>query len=450
MAKFRGRLINFLTGVQGVAAGGQAIINLPVNNRCHGVDLRCSMVNYTGNTAVVPVALTAVGGGANTGTNTTGTITPVCVNGQFSPGVNGAIPAGWWAAGNSANFAVGDRLTVPDPTGQGVILRCTVAGTGALGNATFVIDSLGTPTPVNPATLITGMKLSVNGQNMRDISPALTMGIQAACGYNPGFGTLSILFTEPELNMLRDNALLSWDLTGQTQFSIQLTIAAGVASPSVNGVVHFDYNRNARKASASDVAAGLAKTVGTQIPFLQPVAMHAFTQAIVAGRNDIVTLPWSFPIRRLWFLGTVPGNLYQLEILADGTKIIEAFAQDLNEAYAKYGYQIGNSFYAPVLGGGYGASATLGNGNPATQPVGGNLAAMTVPNGQLLTVANRGNQGFQGNNGPFPFDMAAIFDLDKRPWEALTVQQSLIIRVYSVVAQTLTIVQETLPGGFQS
>ena len=364
--------------------------------------------------------------------------------------MNGAIPAGWWAAGTSAGFAVGDRLTFADPTGQGVILRCTAAGTGALGNSTFVIDSLGTPTPVNPATLITGMKISVNGQNMRDVSPALLMSIQAACGYNPDFGTLSILFTEPFLNMLRDNTILSWDLTGQTQFSLQLQIAAGVASPNVQGVVHFDYNRNMRKASAADVSAGLAKTAGNMIPFLQPVAMHAFSQPIVSGRNDIVTLPWSFPIRRLWMLGSVPGNIYQLEIIADGTKIIEATAQDLNAAYGKYGFLIGNVFYAPVLGGGLGASATIGNGNPATQPVGGNFVPTTVPNGALQAVTNCGLQGFFGGNGPFPFDTAAIFDIDNRPWEALTVQQSLIVRVWSNAAQTLTIVEETLPGGFLS
>lgn len=48
----RGRMINYISGLSGVAAGGQAILNVPVNARYHGMILNCTSA------AGVPVAVT--------------------------------------------------------------------------------------------------------------------------------------------------------------------------------------------------------------------------------------------------------------------------------------------------------------------------------------------------------------------------------------------------------
>ena len=433
MAKYLGRLINFLSGIQGVAAGGQAVVNLPLNQRIHGIDLQCTALNYTGGVAIVPTIVTAAGF-----TNTTGTCLLNVTNGQ--------ITSVTYAAGNSAGASTSTVLSVKDPTGKPCLLTCTVAGTGALGNATFTITQYAGP--IDPGTLITGVKLTVNGQNMQDITPAQIKAIAAACGYLDQFGTLSLNFTEPARNFLRDNELTSWDLNGQVQCSLQLTISPNVVIPGIKGVIHYDYNRNMHKASAT-TAKALGVAVGAQVPFLQPVSKHAFSQNIIAGKNDITTIPWSFPISRLWFVGSTPGGLYQLEILADGTKILEADAQQIYAAYSKYGFQIGNPYVASATAGGYGSAAGVAN-SVAGSPAGGNLAAMTIPNGALLVTGTAGNQGCVAANGVFPFDLAFIADMDGRPWEALKVAQSLIIRVYSDTAQVLTTIVESLPGGYQS
>ena len=243
--------------------------------------------------------------------------------------------------------------------------------------------------------------------------------------------------------------------------SIQLTISSTAIAPQINGSIIFDGNRNTRKASAADVASGLTVTsatgakvavkVGDRIPFLQPVIQHALSQTIASGKNDITTIPISFKIRALWLLGSIPGNLYAMELLVDGTKILEATAQQIYSAYAKYGYQLGNVSVAasPTIGAcGYGG-ATMGNPTTAGQIVGGALVPTTIPNG-AFQAANLGNQGVVGANGLFPFDLAWVADMDGRLWEALLAQQSLILRVYSNVAQTLTTIIETLPGGYVS
>ena len=143
---------------------------------------------------MVPTIVTA--GGFS---NTTGTCL-VVVSAQ------GVVPI-TYTAGNSAGASTTTVLQVPDPTGPPITLKCTAAGTGALGSATFAISGAA-PGPIDPRVLITTVKISVNGQNLRDISPTQIQAIAAARGYVSDFGTLSLFFTEPWQNFLRDNAML--------------------------------------------------------------------------------------------------------------------------------------------------------------------------------------------------------------------------------------------------
>ena len=229
--------------------------------------------------------------------------------------------------------------------------------------------------------------------------------------------------------------------------SIQLTISSTAIAPQINGSIIFDGNRNTRKASANDVAAGLTVTnsdgtkskvvVGQRVPFLQPVIHHALTQTIAAGKNDVTTIPINFKIRALWLLGSTPGNLYAMELLVDGTKILEATAQQIYSAYAKFGYELGNVYVAasPTIGAsGYGG-ATMGNPTTAGQVVGGNLVPTTIPEWRV-SGGQLGNQGVVGANGLFPFDLAWVADMDGRLWEALLARQILILRGLQNVAQT--------------
>lgn len=419
-----------MSGITGVSAGSVAVVNLPVGQRYHRMQLNTTGMNYTGGLAIVPTIVTAGGF-----TNTTGTVKLTVVNGVPTALV--------FTAGNSAGATTATVLSVPDSTGAAnIILTCTVAGTGALGNATFTFAGA-TAGPIPPQTLITSLRILVNQVVIRDINPSQILAVLAACGFYPQYGTLPIWFTDPTMNMLRDNELTSWDLAGQTSLQLQFGISSLVTAPGVTGLIEFDYNRNARAIkSASQLAkanASLAKgqpayVLGNMVPFLQPVAQHSNTIPITAGRFDVTTLPWNNPTTRLWLSESVPGNLYQVECLADGVMVYQATAQQMFEEAAEYNFQIGNAFYAPTAGGGFGdgTSGTLANTPAATIPNGGLDKSPWLQLGGLF----------------YPFSGAVIFDPDNRPWKALRVAKSLILRVYSNVSQNLTVVQETLPGAF--
>lgn len=382
----KGRLLNFINGITGVAAGGQAVVNMPCNQRNHRLIFQCAAVNYTGGTALAVTALTGAGIGA--------TVTPTVVNGVVTAIAVVAGGSGW---------VVGNTFTFTDATGTGFVgTVATVTGgpPGALATATVTVG--GTASAVDPATFLTGIKLLVNGVNMRDINPVDILKISMANGYFPRLGELPLFFTAPWRNVNQQNEISSWDLFGQSTFQIQLAISSTVSSPSLSGVQEFDYQRNAMPGAK-----------GEMVPFLQPVAQHSFTWPIVAGRNDINTLPFSYPISRMFFQGSTPGNITQVEIYQDNNKVLEATLEQLIQSYGEYGFYFGQPNYL--------------------------------------------NQSYSGSNvlkaafaSPRAYDAAFISDPDQRPWKALSCANSLVVRIYSAVAQSLTIVQETLPGSFQS
>jgi hypothetical protein len=448
-----GRLVNFLSGFQGVNAGSVATINPPVNQRYHRLVINCAA--QTKYTAPIVKLMTLAGElipdsmlPVVSFTNTAGTLSaPVfganSVGAASATGAN--LPSGTWLpGGGTAGFSF-----IADPTGVGQAVSITTAGgvaTVVTMTAGFTAPAIG---PVNPSTFLNSVRLQVNGITVRDILPAHNLSILAAGGYLPQMGSYPILFTEPARNMLRDNELTSWDLAGQSTFQLQLGIASGLVSPTLTGAMEFDFNRNARPVKnatqlANAIAAGLlpaGTTLATKprVPFLQPVAQHAFGVPISAGRFDVTTLPWNNPQTRLWLSGSIPGNIYQVEVMCDGNMIFQATAQQMFELASEYGFQLGNASSAPTAGGGGG----IGGGAAWAGTTILNQTPVSIPNGAPNFFSSPAN-GLSG----FPLDGAVIFDPDQRPWKACRTAQSFILRVYSNVAQNLTVIQETLPGAF--
>lgn len=382
----RGRLINFINGITGVSPGGNAVVNMPVNQRYHRLVFQCACVNYTGGTGLAVTKLT--------GSGISATVTPTVVNGVVTAVAVVAGGSGW---------VVGDTFNFADATGIGFIGTVATVSSGVLATAT--VTSGGTPSAVAAKTLITSIKILVNGVNMRDITPDLIQRINMANGLFPALGELAIYFTSPWRNVNQQNEVTSWDVFGQATFQLQIQISSLVTNPQLVGIQEFDYLRNVRP----------GEKPGTQVPFLQPISQHSFTWPIVAGRNDINTLPFSYPISRMWLIGSQPGNISQVEVFQDGNKPFEATIQQLHEAYAEYGFQFG----------------------PPGQPNYQNL--------------NQATTGVAGAKEPLAyFDAAFISDPDQRWWKALKVANAMILRVYSNVPQALTIVQEALPGSFAS
>jgi hypothetical protein len=446
-----GRMVNFLSGFQGVAAGSVATINPPVNQRFHRLVLNCSAQTiYTAPTVTLRLLSGALSPGIQPQilfTITAGVLSAPTIAYAGLGLTNGTYITN---TAGTAGYAI-----LADPTGYGQSVTITVAGnvvTVAAITAGATVPLIG---PVSPATMITSLRQLVNGVVIRDITPAQILAIEVASGYLPQAGCLPIWFTEPQRNILRDNELTSWDLAGQSTYQLQIGIAAGIISPTLTGAMEFDFNRNARPVKntaqlASAIAAGLLPAGTTlasnpRVPVLQPVAQHAFGVPIPAGRFDITTLPWNNPQTRLWLSGSLPGNIYQVEVMCDGSMIYQATSQQMFELAGQYGFQLGDTDTSPTAGGGTGNGSTGNNISGTANPLfvtPTSEVQVTVPNGTLA-----GAPWLVGANG-FPLDGAVLFDADNRPWKACRTKQSFILRVYSNVAQNLTILQETLPGAF--
>lgn len=178
---------------------------------------------------------------------------------------------------------------------------------------------------------LTSLKMLVNGVNMRDITPANVIGIAKTQGVTPSAGVLPIYFTTPWRNLLAANDSNSWDLAGQSTFSVQIGIDATAVNPTLTGVMEFDYLRNVRTDG------------NNQVPFLQPVSQHQFQVNGAAGRNDINYLPFDYPITRYWVSSGAGNNITLLEVYQDGNKIVEGTPAQLNEAYGEYGILLGGA-----------------------------------------------------------------------------------------------------------
>lgn len=299
----KGRTINYIAGLNGVSAGGQAILNIPCTGRYH-------------------------------------------------------------------------RL----------ILNCTTAGT-----------------PAAVATIISSIKLIVNGVAVRDIDPANILKILQAQGYYPIVGELPLNFSEPLLTggvINEPDDVTSWDMVGQNTFQLQIGIQAAAVTPGVTGVWEFDYQRN---------------LLPDGNPFLQIVNQHQFSFPIPSGVYDITTLPFAFPIRRMYIYGSAPGNLLTLEVYQDNNKVHEGTITQTREAFRPYGFRFNNT----------------PDGTPFVNATGpANL-------GVAATVET-----------PAFFETMYLSDPDSRIWKALRVGGNLTVRVNSTIAQTLTVVQECIPPGY--
>ena len=178
---------------------------------------------------------------------------------------------------------------------------------------------------------LTSCKLSVNGANMRDITPANIISLSSTQGLTPSAGVLPIYFTDPWRNLLAANDSNSWDMAGQSTFSVQIGIDATAVNPTLIGTMEFDYLRNTRQDG------------NNQVPFLQPVSQHQFLVNGAAGRNDINYLPFDYPISRYWISSGAGNNITLVEVYQDGNKIVEGTPAELNEMYGEYGILCGGA-----------------------------------------------------------------------------------------------------------
>jgi hypothetical protein len=295
-----------------------------------------------------------------------------------------------------------NRIISPVPGFQGV----AVSGNAVVNlpvnrryHAIILNLTAGNQTAVG--SIVSAMRIVVNGVPVRTITPQQTIQIAQANGYYPRLGELPIFFTEPYRGMqdIEPNDSTAWDMFGQSTFEIHLTFTAAT-TPAVSGVLEYDYIPN---------------TLPDGKPFLQIIGMHSHTLAVAAAQNDINTLKFRNPIRRLWFDSVTADTLSALQIKQDGNPVFEvATKAQMKQIYHRYGFYFDHESRTPYQN--------------ATGPA--NLAL----DADFEAITN--------------FDHAYIADHDFRLWRALQVANDFNIRVTSGAAEALTIIAETVPGGY--
>lgn len=381
-----GPQINFINGINGVQAGGNALVNFAVNRRFSRLKYQCAAVNYTGGTLLATKHLT---GGGNDALVVTLTVTANQVPNVVTP----------TTAGNGYN--VGDTFSIIDPTGTGAVFTvATLTGGAGSGVATATYNGgTATASPIDPGLLVSTVKQLVNGVNMRDITARFMLMIAQANGRIPLLGELPVFYAEPWRDIVRNNLANSWDLSGQSTFEHQIAINPGYLLPSITGIQEFDFGQNTIVQN------------GKTVNYLEPVSQHAFTLQLNTGANVFNTLPITYPIVRLWLLGSNPGNITQVELKQDANVVQQVLIGQLLQDYADRGFQFGQANFA-------------NQNQTAAKPLGLNPLKY--------------------------FDAAYISDPDNRYYKALKVGNEMVLTVYSAVQQQLTVIMETLPGAYRA
>ena len=297
-----GRQRDFISGINGVASGGNVQINMDCDRRYHRLLFQFVAVYFTGGIALATTALTGVGVGLTVdvtvaANNTVATIVPN-------------------AAG--AGYVTGDTITFTDPTGTGFVGTVTAAG-GAV--TAIAITTLGTPSAIPPGIAASTVKLLVNGINVCDLTAQQEID-RANFNNTPiGDGQLPIFFSEPWRNITRWPEITSWDMAGQRTFQVQIQLNGNLVAPGITGLMEFDYIRNT-VAGAIDAISYQAALAAGKAPaqMLNIISRHAFTFQVNAGLNLINTIPFDWPILRMHIAGTIANQVNQFELDQDSNK----------------------------------------------------------------------------------------------------------------------------------
>jgi hypothetical protein len=384
--------IQTLKNLSTFTAGNAFTIQLPVGvagkyNRKHSIKLFTQAVNYTGGVGLATKHLT--GGG-----NDALTVTPA-ISASREP-VTAAVVAG------GAGYANGDTFSIVDATGAGAVFTVVTSAGGVVETVAYVANSAAA-SPCPPDFVIINPKIAIGNFTPYNVDTIFFAMRRQAIGLLSPLGELSIDFTDPARNFLRNNDITSWDTAGAGSMQITGTINALALKVQVTGIEIFDEMRNAYMNAA-----------GATVVFANPFAYVQQPIQLVNGQVNITTLTPKGKISRLWIKAATPGSITQLQVIADGKIRVEGNVGDLNKKYREYGFRFA--------------------GDPSYQ------------------IANFGtSNALQAALNPFNFfDAAFIPDFDQREGDAIKISsfQNLVLTITATAAQTATVYMECLPGGF--
>lgn len=180
----------------------------------------------------------------------------------------------------------------------------------------------GNTTPsTDPADVIDGVKLIVNGVVIRDLTPSqIVKLVQANFGGVAVSDHIPVFFSEPTRATIIGEETTAWDMFGQTTFVLELKLKSGTTNPQVTVQASYDFSRN--------------KNNG--VPFVSIVKQHALTYNAPSGDFDIVNLPIDLPIQRL-HIDASTGTVGPVEVEADGETVHEATKAENDALHLDYG-----------------------------------------------------------------------------------------------------------------
>lgn len=323
-----GKQIQTIPGIQGVAAGGQAQVQINPNRRVSRLNFQCTGIAYVAPVLTLPASAGATVQPTFFVTVTNGVITAVTINSNVATG----------ATNGTYTLVVTDNITTVDGTlnNSYAAVVTAVVNTAVVTSVTLVSGGVVSAVPIE--IFFNGQILqTVGGVNMADVTATLIKQMAYADDRTTtwALGQFNIDYVKPSARFTAQPDLTIWDLWGQSVLQIQLPITANVTSPGLVGVYEFDQNVGLRNSVTIS---------GTSQPVLQPIAWHAQSFAVPAGASlfSITTVPFllnpttPLPILRLWFAEANPGHITQIEIDQDGNKIVQLTQAQIQQMYLDY------------------------------------------------------------------------------------------------------------------
>jgi hypothetical protein len=196
----------------------------------------------------------------------------------------------------------------------------------------FATGTDGTDPYTDPADIVARCRLIVNGVVMRDLTPAQIRAIATLNGQTVGNNEIPIFFSEPWRASITGEEATSWDMTGQTKFTLEIEIKSGVTTPACKVLAAYDFGRN----------------VSDGKPFLSIVKQLSYNYNAPSGEFEIVSLPTRYPISRV-LLTASTGTISKVEVYRDSQKVLEATAAENTRILADYGLDASKWTYPVVF-----------------------------------------------------------------------------------------------------
>lgn len=169
---------------------------------------------------------------------------------------------------------------------------------------------------------ISFIRLYVGGVIQRDINVAELFKRHATAGRAFVLGEIPIFFSEPERADVMGEEATSWDVTGQTSFTVEIGFTGAAVAPAVSGFASFDFERND----------GEGANPGANIVRWQRQSVNL----AVGNANNVKTLPKGVVQRLTVFTPTSAVSAARVQV-NNRTKF-DLSRTEATNLLAKYGY----------------------------------------------------------------------------------------------------------------